>query len=312
MIQEASEIKSPITGGPVTLEWEWREMIFRKEKFRVAFPFYKCTDTGEQFTTTQSDAVWYTQLHNQYCYKYGIPYLDEIIGLRKQYGLSASLMAKILGFGPNQWRMYEQEEIPSVSNGRMIRAIMNPSVLLDIVKSARNALTEKEYVKSVTHINALPENANSNDATPCNAAIFSTPRGPENGFAPQSLFRLKNIMLFILQHSNNIGIETMQTLLYNIDYCSLRKRGMALTGLCIQKCDSTGTGNQMELLSVLRDEISWQPSTEDNPAVIVLTPNATSDMSIFNEDEMAVINCALTNPDRKLPHYPFDFRSSFE
>jgi len=140
MIQDPKTMKSPITGGQVTLEWEWREMEFRKEKFRVMFPYYKCADTGEQFTTTESDGVWYAQLHNQYCKKYGIPYMDEIVAVREKYGLSAAKMAAILGLGPNQWRKYEQEEIPNVSNGRMIRSIMNPKVFLDMVESAREVL----------------------------------------------------------------------------------------------------------------------------------------------------------------------------
>ena len=108
----------------MTLEWEWREMEFRKETWRVMFPYYKCADTGEQFTTTDSDGVWLAQVRNQYCRKYGIPYMDEIVAVRERYGLSAVKMSAILGFGPNQWRKYEQEEVPNVSNGRMIRSIM--------------------------------------------------------------------------------------------------------------------------------------------------------------------------------------------
>ena len=147
MLQDAQNLISPITGGKASLHWEWRDIEFRKESFHVMVPYYVCEDTQEQFTTTESDGVWMAQLRNQYCSKYGIPYTDEIIAVREKYGLSALKMSQILGFGENQWRKYEQEEIPSLSNGKMIRSIMNPKVFLDLVESSRGILTEKEYNK---------------------------------------------------------------------------------------------------------------------------------------------------------------------
>ena len=133
MIEDPKTMNSPITGGKMTLHWEWREMEYRKEKFRVMFPFFRCEDTGEQFTTPESDGVWWNQMLQQYCQKYGLPYKDEIIALRERYGLNATKMSLILGFGENQYRKYEQEEFPNISNGRMIRSAMNPKVFLDLV-----------------------------------------------------------------------------------------------------------------------------------------------------------------------------------
>ena len=44
------------------------------------------------------------QVYNQYRVKHGIPFPDEISGIREHYGLSAAKMAQILGFGINQYR----------------------------------------------------------------------------------------------------------------------------------------------------------------------------------------------------------------
>ena len=144
MIEEAVTMVSPITGGKMTLHWEWREVEFRKELFKVMFPFYRCEDTGEQFTTTESDGVWARQLHAQYCFKYGIPFVDEIVALRRRYGVSASKMSLILGLGENQYRRYEQEEVPNLSNGKIIRSAMNPKVFLDLVEGSKGLLGERD------------------------------------------------------------------------------------------------------------------------------------------------------------------------
>ena len=37
--------------------------------------------------------------------------------------------------------------MPNESNGKMIRSAMNPQVFMELVKSSRNQLTEKEFAK---------------------------------------------------------------------------------------------------------------------------------------------------------------------
>lgn len=69
------------------------------------------------------------------------------MAIRKRYGISAQKMSLLLGIGINQYRLYEQGEVPSVSNGRMIRLISNPKVMLDILESSRNELSDTDYDK---------------------------------------------------------------------------------------------------------------------------------------------------------------------
>ena len=81
-----------------------------------------------------------------YLAKFGIPYADEIVAVRKRYGISASKMSLILGFGTNQYRLYEQGEVPNVSNGRMISSIMNPKVMLSMLESSKNLFTKSSTI----------------------------------------------------------------------------------------------------------------------------------------------------------------------
>ena len=59
-------MKSPITGKEMKLLKEHRLMHFRKETFEIVFHYYKCEDTGEQFTTTSLDEVNINQVYDQY------------------------------------------------------------------------------------------------------------------------------------------------------------------------------------------------------------------------------------------------------
>ena len=141
--------------------YEDRTWNFRGEEYKYTHAAWLCADTGEQFTTDDMDDAGYMQVTNQYRAKYGIPYTDEIVSVRNAYSVSAAKMSQILGIGINQWRYYEAGEVPSVSNGRMIRSIMRPDVFLGYVECAKNVLGDNEYRKIIAKVSGGIEEAGS-------------------------------------------------------------------------------------------------------------------------------------------------------
>ena len=139
----------------MTLVYEQRTWNFRGEEYKYTHASWLCIDSGEHFTTDETDNAAFAQVTNQYRAKYGIPFTDEIIQIRKNYGISASKMSKLLGFGINQWRLYEAGEVPSVSNGRTIRSISTPAGFMNILNSAKNTIEYKDFIKISNHLNSL-------------------------------------------------------------------------------------------------------------------------------------------------------------
>lgn len=290
MIEDPTTMKSPITGGKVSLQWEWRDMTFRKETYRVMFPFFRCEDTGEQFTTTESDGVWYRQMHQQYCHKYGIPYIDEIINLRKQYGVNATKMSLILGFGENQYRKYEQEEIPNPSNGKMIRSAMNPRVFLDLVESSKELLSDKEYSKIAERVNAIISESEARRQQQYETQrIFTSTRSEENGFAPTSLTHLRDIMLLILKEYGEVFCTKMNKLLFYIDFLSYRQRGIAMTGLSYRAIEFGPAPEHWDRIYSEFDEIQQQTRLIGEYEGNVLVANNVSDNTSLTDDEKSII-----------------------
>lgn len=138
-------MRSPFTGGEVTLRNESRVLEFRKDPFEVLFHFYYCHDTGEQFTTTEIDTLNINQVHNKYREKYGIPFVDELKQIREKYDLSAAKMSEVLGLGVNVYRNYEGGEMPSVATGRLIRLAEDPREFMKLVEISKKALEPHEY-----------------------------------------------------------------------------------------------------------------------------------------------------------------------
>ena len=72
--------------------------------------------------------------------------------LRLRYGLSAAKMSEILGLGTNQYRLYENGEMPSLAVGRYLRLLEDPAVLLRVLRSAKAQFAEEEYRKLLKKI----------------------------------------------------------------------------------------------------------------------------------------------------------------
>ncbi len=141
-------MKSPITGLEMKLTKEQRSMIFRKETFDIVFHYYQCEDSREQFTSAALDELNMNQVYNQYRDKFNIPFPDEINNIRSKYGLSASKMSEILGFGVNSYRQYEAGEIPSVANAKLIQMVDDPQNFMEMTVLC-GTLDEKARVKYI-------------------------------------------------------------------------------------------------------------------------------------------------------------------
>lgn len=223
-------MKSPFTGGEVVLHSEKRTAVFRKERFEYTFLSYQCVDSGELFTTTQMDTANTMQVYNQYRTKYGIPFPDEIRNVRKKYGLSATKMSLILGFGENQYRLYENGDMPSLTNGRILKTIQVPTVFANFVEAAKNVLSIEEYDKLILCTKEMAEE--SPTAKLIQQLVFTTDgRTRWNGYALPSMSKLKNTMLFFIEKFGGVFVTQMNKLLFYADFLSYRNRGIGLTGL---------------------------------------------------------------------------------
>jgi putative zinc finger/helix-turn-helix YgiT family protein len=154
-------MKSPITGKEMKLTKERRSMDFRKETFEILFHFYKCEDSAEQYTTTTLDEVNMNQVYNQYRDKFNVTFPDEIIRIRKKYGLSAAKMSEILGFGVNSYRQYEAGEMPSVANAKLIQMIDEPNRFIEMLELC-GTLDEKSKNKLRQKAQLLLDEKNRN------------------------------------------------------------------------------------------------------------------------------------------------------
>lgn len=277
------------------LRKEERVLTFRKEEFTVLYHFYECTDSGEQFTSTALDTTTMNQLYNQYREKHHLPFPDEIRAIREQYGLSTIKMADVLGFGINVYRHYENGEVPSESNGRLIQLARDPKRFRELVllSDAYNAQEQSRVLKKIDRI--IEEQEQLDFDYKFEAYLLGSPL-PDvfSGYRRPNLKRLTQMVVFFAERLQpwKTGLNK---LLFYADFLHFRKTGFSISGTRYCAIDMGPVPNNFnsifellvnrEQITIQREEFGDGRLGEQFRAHTGYT--FTSDL--FTEDELATL-----------------------
>lgn len=224
-------MKSPITGKEMALQVEKSRLVFRKEEFEYNHKSYYCVDSGESFTTTELDEFNLNQVYNKYRDKHNIPFPDQIIELRKKFNVSASLMSKILGFGINSYRNYENGEVPSFSNANLINTVLKSPRNLKHLVELNNELSEDEKSKILAKIKTVIEYQKENKDDITFVDVLFEDKLPNNysGYRKPSMEKMANMILYFAEHLK--PSETMMNkLLFYADFYNYKKTAFSISG----------------------------------------------------------------------------------
>lgn len=239
-------MKSPVTGKEMTLTKERRSIGFRKESFEVVFHYYKCEDSGEQFTTTALDEVNMNQLYNQYRDKFKIPFPEEISRIREKYGLSATKMSAILGFGANSYRQYEAGEMPSISNARLIQMIDDPGKLIEMVNLC-DGLDDKSKAKYIQKANLLKEERkkNSFNFNLKNYLLGNHLANIYSGYRTPSLEKFTEMVVYFSEQMQPFKTK-MNKLLFYADFLMFKQSCFSISGVRYNAIDMGPVPNNFQ------------------------------------------------------------------
>lgn len=281
-------MKSPFSGGDAKLCYESSVLTFRKEQFRYVHQFYECQDTHERFTTTELDEANLAQVYNQYRAKYGIPFPEEIKRIRQHYGLSATKMSAILGFGENQYRLYENGDMPSEANGKVLMSIMNPDIFRAFVENASEQFSDEEYCKLINKANAWLKEEYPRFLV---EYIFGTSRRTiYNGYATPSIDKLKNILLYFIEKSKGVFFTKMNKLVFYTDFLSYRMLGRGMTGLSYKAIQHGPVPVRWDRVYSFYEDIQQEIVVfSDGREGTMLTSNLSPDLSDFSEEEQSIL-----------------------
>ncbi len=226
------QVVSPRSDRNAVLKRKKGIKTFRKEKFEITEHYYQCVETGEEFTTDEIDQINLNQVYNQYRDKYGLPFPDQISKIRDKYGVSASKMSEILGLGANSFRLYEQGEVPSVGNGRLILAADDPKELKRFLRASQEVIGNKDFEKLTKVVDQLIETSAKNKFGNFILSRMFDVIVPDQytGYRLPSFEKISHMVLFFSERTDTWKTKLNKMLFYS-DFLAFKHSGYGISGL---------------------------------------------------------------------------------
>jgi len=286
-MERCVDMKSPFTSGRVKEVFTTEEQEFRKERYTVHARYYVCEDTGERFTTTEQDEPMFNELYNQYRVRHGIPFPDEIKSIRERYGLSLAAISRILGFGINQYASYENGQMPSESNGKMIMAARDKHFMLSLLETSQGQFTNAEYNKLKRSVIAAPDCLRTDERTPLfysdtKCSIF-------NGFGTLSPQRLSEMVKFFICKEGEVFPTKLNKQLFYADFSHYRSYGLSISGLRYKAIQYGPVPFHYDTIYDNIDGIEKDIVVSHNAESTRLSCNGF-DASVFSKEELSTLN----------------------
>jgi putative zinc finger/helix-turn-helix YgiT family protein len=220
---------SPMTGKEMKLLIRESTLAIRKESFPVMYHVWQCEDTGEEFEDSNMMETNLRQAADQYRSKHNLPFPEEIMEIREQYGISASRMSEVLRFGINQYKQYESGELPSESNASLIFLAHHPKGFCQLVELSGLEEAEKErLVRKAEEL--LKKNAHWREHEwTTNLLMGSSRPDVERGFRQPNPHRLGAMTRFFADKTSNFKTQ-MNKMLFYADFVHFKRHGRSISG----------------------------------------------------------------------------------
>ncbi len=291
-------MKSPITGKEMKLLKENRKLSFRREQFDILFHSYLCEESGETFESEEQSELNVTQVYNKYREKHHLPFPDGIRSIRLKYGLAAAKISEILGFGINTYRNYENGEVPSTSNARLLQIAEDPVEFINLVKLS-GVYNERDFKKVEKKMNLLIEEEKS--CSLFEESFLGTGSPDElNGYHRLNLKKVYNIILFFAQNLSPWKTQLNKLLFYS-DFIHFKNTCYSITGLNYRAIPLGPVPNNFDILFTLAEsenycELEYNSFFKDSPSVRFLPfPSRQFNKELFSNTELSTLDDVLNN-----------------
>lgn len=276
---------------------EKRVLEFRKEQFEIVYHFYHDAQTDEEFISEETGNLNLMQVYNAYRSRHNLPFVEEIRQIRAQYDLPANTMSEILGFGVNQYRLYENGDIPSETNARMIQVAGDPAEFLKLVKLS-NALKDKARKKLEERIDEMLRGRDGwNDVR--NKVLGVQCPSSANGYRSTSFQKAYHMVRFFADQLGPLK-TAMNKMLFYADFYHFKIHGVGISGLQYRAIQWGPVPSQFDYLFRMAEDsqvvsLRYDVWGEERNEMVFIEPHDQSTFrpDLFSDDELASMRFVL-------------------
>lgn len=203
------------------------EFMVRGESINVEVSFFQCMDCKEEFINPSDASCGLKEAYREYRQLHNIMQPEEILELRKRYGLTQSELCKILGWGGATLSRYENGALQDKAHEKTLSLIKEPHNLLKLIENNPNALTEKKGLHLISELKEAEKDTLSLER------IFEENFGnyePDklSGYKKQDLEKFYNMILYFAR--GGIVKTVLNKLLFYSDFKHFKEYITSITG----------------------------------------------------------------------------------
>ena len=199
----------------------------RGEKIDVGVEYFKCNGCGIEFEDMNSDVKPVEMAYKKYRTVHNMVTPEDIIEMRNRYSLTQKELSLILGWGGATLSRYENGSLQDEAHDRMLRLVMNPANLLDLVERHSDTISVKKRDRLIEKITEEIQTAHQGDLI-FNALSRINKPDVFSGFAKLHFGKLKNALLFFCE--GGIYKTIINKLLFYADFKFYKEQGVGITG----------------------------------------------------------------------------------
>ena len=258
--------------------------------------YYKCTEENEVFIPAKLMDENLLSARNAYRVAHGLLTSQEIIQLRKKYGLTQKEFALLLGWGEITITRYETKQIQNETHDNVLKAIRNNALearkLLERNKDSFDASRYFEILKSIddeverTSVAYLAQQKIEARQNRYQDNIEAT------GGIVINIEKVRNMMLFFASKCRNLFKVKLMKLLWFSDALYFQRHNVSMSGLVYQHMPRGALPiAHWDLMELIPVETIIDDSTQFESYRIL--PSADFCEDAFSSDEKDVLYAVL-------------------
>ena len=218
---------------------------------------------------------------------------DEIVAIRKQYGLSQVDLANMLGWGEATISRYESKAIQDESYDIILRKIKNdPNVAYEYLEKNKDRLGEKYGRIKQTIITLINESGNNLMARQMLENVYMRYQDPSvlNGGRRLDVDKLSAVINYFASKIKNLYKVRLMKLLWYADSLCCKEQGVSMTGLvyCHNDMGALPEGHR-EIMNLGSINVIEELGNDENIKYHIL-PNDACDESLLSYEEKAILD----------------------
>ncbi|WP_366923869.1 DUF4065 domain-containing protein [Metallumcola ferriviriculae] len=207
--------------------------IFKGGEVEITSIYEYCSNTDELLETEDMIRANNLAVKDAYRKKMGLLTSSEIKNLREKYGISQKDFSEILDWGGATITRYENHQVQDRAHDDVLRKIdSDPKWLLDMLKRAKDRLSEKAFAKYFHEAN---EEYNKRKNQYLIDAIYAIYADFEEETVPGSmelrLDKVVEVINYLAQRVSNLHKVKLMKMLWYSDILNFKRHGNAITGL---------------------------------------------------------------------------------